>query len=133
MHTSVLESFHSLKCKYVPKDLPFRKCYETRIRMAVLDWNENSDRLVKKDKHGAESIAFAHPPAAGSWRARKMRENRTYRWCDDIMKNLGKSATTLWKGGSKIRKSKPISTFLPLVSTFEPLDKIGVAAALHRN
>lgn len=134
-HTSCLESFHSLLCKYVPKDLKFgATSFETRVRMAVLDWNENAGRDYKKNKRGERIVTFEHPASVNEWRARWRRSERSTNWSNEIVQNLPSFTSGRWASGHVLRRSEAaLVTHKPLVSAYSPLDRERISARLLRN
>lgn len=136
--TSLIESFHSLICKYLPKDLSFTDLVIIALqRMGILDWNENVGRDVQRDEFGGERLTFDHPASAGDWRARRMRVDRTYDWRKRIMKNLSTFAIGRWEAGNIISLDSKLKyrmrIHMPLVSMYEPLNRDETALNLYRN
>lgn len=134
LQTSLLESFHSLLCKYLPKDLRFTGvAFDVRSKLAIIDWNENVDRPLCIDENGGERLTFSHPAAANDWRARKLRVDRCHNWRMDIISGLADFACDKWKSGHHLSHNTGLITHLPLVNMYEPLDRVTVAARLYRN
>lgn len=133
LQTSQLESFHALLCKYLPKHLRFiGVSFEARVRMAVMDWNENVGRPVQLDEHGGERLRFEHPAACDEWRARIMKIDRTSQWRHRLMTELSDFAVNRWKEGHVLCRSSNVTLHMPLVSLYEPVDHESVAAQLYR-
>jgi len=44
---------------------------------------------------------------------RRLREDRTQKWSDEIMENLVKTATERWKSGHHVRKSRSLPASAP--------------------
>ena len=69
-----VESMHNMELIYAPKRKHFRKTYDARIHLALLDWDENIDReMIETDgpeggKPGKckppKTFAFQHKVAA---------------------------------------------------------------------
>lgn len=74
LNTSYVESMHNMELIYAPKRKHFRKTYDARIHLALLDWDENIDReMIETDgpeggKPGKckppKTFAFQHKVAA---------------------------------------------------------------------
>jgi hypothetical protein len=134
LQTSLSESFHSLLCKYLPKRIKFTgRTFESRTKLAIMDWNENINRPVATNEEGGEVLRFTHPAAAGAWRAKRVRVDRSKIFSRDLMENLADAAAERWKSGVRVSTTTSLITHLPLVTAYEPLDHAKVAANLIRD
>ncbi|KAL5019114.1 hypothetical protein ScPMuIL_004836 [Solemya velum] len=88
--TSCLESFHSLVCFFATKQTHFfYESMEARVILAVLHFNENSNRQQARKSDGSLQWQLSYPKyKKGGVVVRPVKEVMTYKYADDLMRTV---------------------------------------------
>jgi len=88
--TSSVEAFHSLIIQFAPKSAAFSfKGMLTRLMLAALHYNENSDRKQAQNKDGTGRYAIRFPKyRKGSYTLQVVKEAATFSYVSTLMESL---------------------------------------------
>jgi len=88
--TSSVEAFHSLIIQFAPKSVAFSfKGMLTRLNLAALHYNENSDRRQAHNKQGLPVHFLRFPKyRKGGFTVQNVKESATFRYVSDLMEFL---------------------------------------------
>ncbi|XP_065894356.1 uncharacterized protein [Dysidea avara] len=123
--TSSLESFHNVVINFAPKAVAFSyKGMKSRLKLAALHFNENSDRPQAVTKQDVERYDVIQPKyKSGGYLVRKVHVKATYGYVEQLLQETIEQCNT---GGSDLQEEDP----KPLCSAFE---RPGKATAIQQH